>query len=157
MKKVAYIAIDVHARECVIGWMDSDGIYQNQWRVKTSESRLIQAVVSVEAKRKIVTIEEASLALWVARTLRPYVDELIVCDPRENDLISKNGHKSDGVDTLTLSAHTAGRAQACLSPGGGLPRDLQGSRTRVYQATQRAARLEVEDQGQISTMGRPPD
>ncbi len=102
MKKVAYIAIDVHARQCVLGWMDLDGMYQNQWRVKTSESRLIQAVVAVEAKRKIVTIEEASLALWVARTLRPYVDELIVCDPRENDLISKNVHKSDGVDTYSL-------------------------------------------------------
>lgn len=102
MKKVAYIAIDVHARQCVLGWMDSDGRYHNEWRVKTSESSLVRTVAAVEAKQKIVTLEEASQALWVARTLRPHVDEVIVCDPRENDLISKNVHKCDGVDTYSL-------------------------------------------------------
>lgn len=30
------------------------------------------------------------------------MDELIVCDPKENDLISKDVHKCDGVDTYSL-------------------------------------------------------
>lgn len=102
MEKIAFIAMDVHAKRSVIGWMDHHGNYRDERQITTSESALIRAVVRIKARRKILTIEEGSIALWVARTLRAYVDELIVCDPRENDAISKNVHKSDGADTYQL-------------------------------------------------------
>lgn len=102
MEKVAFIAFDVHANWSVIGWMDQHGTYRGHKRIATSESAMIRSVVSIEAERKVLTLEEGSLALWVARTLRDYVDELIVCDPRENDAISKNVHKSDEADTYQL-------------------------------------------------------
>ena len=45
--------------------------------------------------------EESSLAGWIASVLRPYVTELIVCDPRHNALISY-GNKNDRSDAVDL-------------------------------------------------------
>lgn len=102
MEKVAFIGMDIHATHSVIGWMDEHGRYRDQRRIVSSESALIRAIVRIKARRKILTFEEGSIAGWVARTVREYVDELIVCDPRENHAISKSIHKGDGADTYQL-------------------------------------------------------
>ena len=47
-------------------------------------------------------MEESSLAGWIAGSLRPYVSELIVCDPRHNSLISRGGNKDDFADAFNL-------------------------------------------------------
>lgn len=42
------------------------------------------------------------MASWIAGTLRTYVDELIVCDPCQNALISRSTQKDDTHDVYTL-------------------------------------------------------
>lgn len=98
----AYLALDVHASTTTFGWMNEEGEYHRETRFRTSGSRMIREVTRVEAATKKLALEESTLAGWVARTLTDSVDELIVCDPRENDSISDAIHKADSPDTYEL-------------------------------------------------------
>ena len=98
----AYIGLDLHATTCTLGIMDGRGTYLGHQRFPTSESELIPRVVAVEASAKRLALEECTLARWAARTLAPYVDEVLVADPRKNRLISRNPRKSDAADVYNL-------------------------------------------------------
>jgi transposase len=102
MKKVAYLAMDVHSRSCTLGLMDEDGTFRGNHRFATSERNIINALKSVKAKNTILTMEEGTLTHWVAQIARPHVTEVIACDPRENALIFKSPNKKDEVDTHNL-------------------------------------------------------
>lgn len=98
----AYLGLDLHASSCTLGIMDDDGTYLGHQRFPTAESELIPHIVAINAKCKRLALEEGNLARWAARTLEPYVDEVFVCDPRENALISRSPHKSDQADAYKL-------------------------------------------------------
>lgn len=100
--ETVYLGLDAHTRNCVLAVMDSDGqlIKFNEFR--TSEADLIRNVTSISARAKFIAVEESSLAGWIADTLRPYVSQLIVCDPRHNSLISRGGNKDDYTDAFNL-------------------------------------------------------
>jgi len=100
--KETYMAIDAHARRCVLGVMDESGRYLGDWQFPTTESELVRHVVAVKAARKRLALEEGPLAYWIAQTVRAYVEEVVICDPRENALIGLSAHKSDQVDTPKL-------------------------------------------------------
>ena len=40
---------------------------------------------------------------WLARNLDEYVDELVVCDPRRNALVAKEGDKDDPIDAEKMA------------------------------------------------------
>jgi hypothetical protein len=50
-----------------------------------------------------LTLEEGPLAFWTARALDEVVDRTVVCDPRENSLISQSAHKDDVADARALA------------------------------------------------------
>lgn len=101
MRKV-YLAIDAHARHSVLGCMDARGNFERSWRFKTTEAELIRHVKGIGLATKILAIEEGPLAFWMAQTIAPLVSELVISDPRENALISKNANKNDKVDVRSL-------------------------------------------------------
>ncbi len=43
------------------------------------------------------------MAGWLYRNLKPCVDELIVCDPRRNAHVAKDGDKDDPIDAEKLN------------------------------------------------------
>lgn len=98
----AYLGLDLHATSSTLGLMAGNGTYQGYQTFATAESELIPRIVAVKAKTKRLALEECTLARWAARTLAPHVDEVIVCDPRENALISRNSAKSDVADAYNL-------------------------------------------------------
>lgn len=100
--QTAYLALDAHANSCVLGLMNQDGTYQGDERFPTAESELVPRVAGVEADTKRLAVEEGPLAFWIGRTLEEYVDEVLICDPRENHLISRSAHKSDRADAYNL-------------------------------------------------------
>ncbi|MFN2302732.1 MAG: transposase [Anaerolineales bacterium] len=102
MEKIAYLAMDVHARSCTLGQMDANGCFKGNLRFATSERNIIGALKSVKAKNKLLTMEEGTLTHWIAQVASPYVSEVIACDPRENALIFKSPNKKDQVDTRSL-------------------------------------------------------
>jgi transposase len=102
MRKIAYLGMDVHANNCVLGEMDSSGNFIGNQTFPTSEQNIIQALKFIKAKEKYLTLEESNLAYWAAQTASPYVNEVIPCDSRENALIYKSSYKKDKVDTKKL-------------------------------------------------------
>jgi transposase len=103
MKSKAYIGIDAHARNCVVGWRNGRGVFQGKVHHETSEAELIKAVEAIPATCKVATVEESTLASWVARTLREHVTEVVVCDPQRNKSISQAAKKDDDRDVEELS------------------------------------------------------
>lgn len=100
--KTVYLAIDGHARHSTLGSMNGRGEFQRSWTFNTTEAELVRHVKGIRANRKILAIEEGPLAFWMAQTLRRHVSELIIADPRENPLISRNAMKCDKVDVRQL-------------------------------------------------------
>jgi len=100
--RTVYLAIDGHARHCVLGCMNSRGQFERSWTFDTSEKELIRHVTAIEPAKRILAIEEGPLAHWMAQTLRKQVDALVIADPRENPLISRHANKSDRVDVRGL-------------------------------------------------------
>ncbi len=100
--KKVYMAIDAHARNCTLGCMSARGEFQRSWTFKTSEKELIRHVDGVEAGTKLLAIEEGSLTYWIAQTVRPYVTDVLIADPKKNPSISRNAMKGDKVDVRQL-------------------------------------------------------
>jgi len=94
-KRKAYLSIDAHARYCVLGVMSCMGTFLYSSNFDTCEKELIKNIKSVYAGRKILAIEEGPLAFWIAQTLKLYLDEIVVSDPRQTPLISRNAMKRD--------------------------------------------------------------
>ncbi|MEW6621199.1 MAG: transposase [bacterium] len=70
--------------------------------IETSEMNLINTVQSVSGTKTLV-VEESPLAHWIRRILKPYVNKLIVAEPRQNTWISKAEDKNDPNDTIRLA------------------------------------------------------
>lgn len=100
--KEVYIAIDLHSNHSMIGYMTPKGDYRGQQQFATSARELVNQVVRIPADHKHLTIEQGNMAFWAAERLADYVEEVIVCDPRHNRLVSASANKNDRVDTLRL-------------------------------------------------------
>lgn len=100
--KEVYIAIDLHSKNSMIGFMNQKGQYMGQQQVSTTAPNLINQVAAIPADYKRLTIEQGNMAFWAAEQLCEYVDELIICDPRANALISRSVNKNDRLDTFRL-------------------------------------------------------
>mgnify|MGYP002762699166 CR=1 FL=1 len=99
----AYIGLDVHSRTCTMAWMNEEGTYRGTTTFTTSGRRLREEVDQIKASEKSLTMEEGPLALWMARALKEDIDQVFVCDPRENALISRSARKDDVADAKALA------------------------------------------------------
>jgi transposase len=97
-----FLAIDAHSQHCELAVLNEQGKLIQCRSIPTSERGLIDAVRSVTGPKKL-TIEEGSMTGWLALLLKPYVDELIVADPKQNHWISKNEQKDDVGDATRLA------------------------------------------------------
>ena len=102
MRKIAYLAMDVHSKYCVLGDMDFKGNFKGTQTFPTSEQNIIKALKAIKARNKHLTLEEGNLAYWAAQVAAPHVVEVIPCDPKENALIYRGPQKNDKVDTRKL-------------------------------------------------------
>ena len=102
MRKIAYLAMDLHARNFTLGEMDVKGRFIGNREFRTNEKNIIQALESVNAKHKLLTIEEGPLTYWAAQIAHSCVDQVVPCDSRENALIYKSPYKKDKMDTRDL-------------------------------------------------------
>lgn len=101
-EETVYIGIDLHSNTSTVGYMNQAGEYIGQQRVQTTATNLINQVVAIPGQVKKLTLEQSNMAFWAADHLQHHVDELIVCDPRKNALISRGENKNDKSDTLGL-------------------------------------------------------
>lgn len=102
MRKIAYLSMDVHARNCVLGDMDGNGNFRGNRSFTTNENNIIKVLKAVKANKKYLVIEAGPMSNWVAQVANDHVTEAIICDPRENALIFKGCQKDDRIDTKKL-------------------------------------------------------
>ena len=115
----AYIGLDVHSRTCTMAWMNEEGTYRGTTTFKTSGQNLREKVNGVVADSKALTLEEGPLAFWTARVLEEIVDRVVVCDPRENYLISRSARKDDEADARALARLLLGELKKVYQPESG--------------------------------------
>lgn len=102
MRKIAYLSMDVHARNCVLGDMDGNGNFRGNRSFTTSEINIRTVLKAVKAQKKYLVMEAGPMSNWVAQVANDHVTEAIICDPRENALIYKGCQKHDKIDTKKL-------------------------------------------------------
>jgi transposase len=101
MATVHYIAMDTHSRTtdiCVKTRANQPG---RRWQVPTTIPALRAVLEEIKRPRKL-TFEEGPLADWLWRNLKGVMDETMVCDPRKNALVAKDGDKDDLIDAGKL-------------------------------------------------------
>jgi transposase len=69
--------------------------------VATTILAIREVIEAVSHPRKL-TFEEGPLADWLLRNLSGSVEEVVVCDPRKNALVAKDGDKDDPIDAGKL-------------------------------------------------------
>jgi len=77
---------------------------------------LREVIESVPRPRR-VTFEESSMAGWLYRNLVAFANEIVVCDPRRNAHIAKDGDKDDAIDAEKLNnLYRSGHLRVVLVP-----------------------------------------
>ena len=94
------IGLDVH-QERTFGSVVRAGEEVFRFEVATQERALLEVIGQIPGPKRIV-VEEGNLSDWCKRTLEQSVQEVIICDPRWNRLISEADDKMDQVDAYRL-------------------------------------------------------
>ena len=97
-----YIGADVDSKMTDLA-VERNGRIVQRYRVPTDILSLRRVLEEVRG-RKELTMEEGPMAHWLYRNLRDAVDRLVVCDPRRNAYIAKDGDKDDPIDAGKLAA-----------------------------------------------------
>lgn len=101
-RRKLYAALDLHGRNSVLGSMTLAGEFLGSGRFPTREGDLVRHVRALPSREIYLTMEAGPKARWAAKLLRPHCREVVVCEPRENRLISTSTRKGDTFDTRQL-------------------------------------------------------
>jgi transposase len=95
-----YIAVDYSQQNMAIAKMTnrSDRIVTKD---VPSNIKELQLYLSQTEGRSILTIEETTTSQWLYTELKGYVEQILVCDPYRNRLLS-DGPKTDKIDAANL-------------------------------------------------------
>jgi transposase len=97
----SYIGADVDSKITNLA-IERNGQIVQELAVPTTIPAL-RGALSAIAGRKEVVIEEGLLAHWLWRNLRDCVHRFVVCDPRRNAYVAKDGDKADPIDARKLA------------------------------------------------------
>ena len=86
MDNAKYIGMDVHKETISIAVLDSSGKLVMESVIETKAITIVQFMRGLRGELH-VTLEEGTWAAWLYDLLRPYVHEVLVCDPRKNALL----------------------------------------------------------------------
>jgi len=97
----SYIGADVDCKMTELAVEKRKRIVQ-RGRVATDIVSIGRFLNSVPGPKTMV-IEECPMAGWLRRNLQSKVDRFVVCDPRRNSLVTRDGDKTDAVDAAKLA------------------------------------------------------
>lgn len=99
MKLMKYIGMDVHKAMTVIAVLNSEGRCLAEAIIETTSAAILDFI---KGQRGIlhVVFEEGTQAAWLYDLIRPYVANVLVCDPRK---IVSQGNKADKIDAKRLA------------------------------------------------------
>lgn len=96
-----YIGADVDSKMTDLAVERNEKIVRRV-SVPTSIVCLLEVLGQIRGHKELA-IEEGPMAHWLYRGLRDVVDRLVICDPRRNAYIAKDGDKSDPIDAGKLA------------------------------------------------------
>ena len=96
------LGLDVHSMHFVMAHVNGRGKFCRQYERATTAENLIEVVGKIRGPKRLA-VEECHLAQWVKHVLEPYVDELIVCDPKHNRWISEAEFADDKTSARKLA------------------------------------------------------
>ena len=96
-----YIGIDVHSSTLVVNVRDARGKVVQETIVPTTSDAILQCVSGLRGQLHIA-FEEGTQAQWLHDVLRRRVNDVMVCDARENRFMQA-GSKGDRMDAAKLS------------------------------------------------------
>ena len=102
MRTEYFITMDTHCRTTDVCVETAKGKLVRRERLSTGIPQIRGLIESVPRPRR-VAFEEGAMAGWLFRNLKGCADELIVCDPRRNALVAKDGDKDDPIDAEKLN------------------------------------------------------
>jgi transposase len=144
-----YIGADVHAATTDLAFERNQRIVK-RLRVPTTIPALREALASVGGTKRLV-IEEGPMADWLWRSLKDDVEQMVVCDPRRNRLVSDDGDKDDRIDAAKLAELLrAGLLRAVHHPESAERADLK----RWVALYQDRVRQAVREVNKIRMLGR---
>ena len=102
MRTEYFITMDTHCRTTDACVKTAQGKLVRREHLSIGIPQLRDLIRSVPRPRRLC-FEEGSMAGWLYRNLNGCVDELIVCDPRRNAHVAKDGDKDDPIDAEKLN------------------------------------------------------
>jgi transposase len=126
-----FIALDVHCAFCEMAVLTRTGKLVRRDRCDTNIPALLDMLRKVRRPRRL-TFEEGPMADWLARALRSDVDELVVCEPRRNHWIARDGDKDDPIDAFKLAQLYSGGFLKVVHQAESLERSLLKQRVALY-------------------------
>ena len=126
-----FIALDVHCAFSEWAVVTGTGKLVSRNRTATSIPALREALAQVRRPRYL-TFEEGPLADWLARELSRSVDQLVVCEPRRNHWIARDGDKDDPIDARKLADLFRGGYLKAVHQSGSLERSLLKQQVSLY-------------------------
>jgi transposase len=94
--------MDAHSRTTDACIKTAKGKLVRRAHVSTGIPQLQALIESVPRPRR-VAFEEGAIAGWLYRNLKNSADEVVVCDPRRNAYVAKDGDKDDPIDAEKLN------------------------------------------------------
>ena len=101
MNDAKYIGLDVHQATISVAILDSAGKLVMEAILETKTATILQFIHGLPGSLH-VTLEEGTWAAWLYDLLKPHVTQVLVCDPRKNNL-GKVGNKNDRNDARELA------------------------------------------------------
>ena len=131
MKRRHFIALDVHCAFTELAAVRETGNVALKERCATTIPTLVTIIHKVPRPRSLV-LEEGALADWLWRNLRAHVDDMVVCNPRRNHLIAKEGEKDDPIDAEKLAQLYRGGYIKAVHHGDSLGRAIFKQHVALY-------------------------
>src|SRR5262249_45645515 len=100
MNDAKYIGLDVHQATISVAILDAAGKLVMEAILETKTVTILQFIHGLRGSLHM-TFEEGTWAAWLYDLLKPHVSEVLVCDPRKNNL-GKVGNKNDRNDAREL-------------------------------------------------------
>ena len=101
MNSNKYVGMDVHTATISVAVRDVAGKLIMESVIETKASTILQFIQGLRGNL-YVTFEEGTWAAWLYDLIKPYVTNVVVCNPRRNALL-KEGSRCDRIDARKLA------------------------------------------------------
>jgi len=96
-----YVGMDVHTATISVAVREAAGKLIMESVIEAKASTILQFIQGLRGNL-YVTFEEGTWAAWLYDLIKPYVTNVVVCDPRRNALL-KEGSRCDRIDARKLA------------------------------------------------------